>query len=57
MKKYFIEQRNKLQTKQGGQLSQLKESKKLQAKDHLVREWAIILASLGTQEIETLESD
>ena len=42
--------------KVGGQLPQSKESKKLQVKDHLAKEGAIILASLGIQEIETLES-
>ena len=35
-------------TKNEGQLPHTKEAKKLQVKDHKAREWAAILASLGT---------
>ena len=43
------------EAKQGGQPSQSKEPKKLQARDHLAWEWATILASLRTKKIDTLE--
>ena len=38
-------------------LPKLKEPKKLQAKDHFVREWGAILHNLGTQQIKTLGED
>jgi len=56
---YNQEQASSLITKpkQGGQLPKSKEPKKLQDKDHLARVWAAILACLGTQETEALESE
>ena len=45
------------ETIEGGLLPTSKEPKKLQAKDHFVREWGAILHNLGTQQIKTLGED